>query len=183
MPRSPPPPPPTDAQTRITDVPRPSAACPQLHAGISASEKSPTQAAAPRRSPRSGAQFSAKRIGAPPRSLPPVDSGNGLRVLTLSFQTRFPAGLPVPTRLSFPSISALWPSPPPPPPDTTHTAVPPPQPGRAGTLAGAPALPDSGAPLSCPTQPSSEATLLHKHRTYSSQSHLPVSLRTILCNY
>lgn len=82
---------------------------PQLHAGISASEKSPTQAAVPHRSPLSGAQFSAKRIGAPPRSLPPVDSGNGLRVLTLSFLTRFPAGLPVPTHLSFPSISALWP--------------------------------------------------------------------------
>ena len=41
------------------------AACPQLHAGISASEKSPTRAAAPPPLPLSGAQFSAKRIWAP----------------------------------------------------------------------------------------------------------------------
>lgn len=85
-------------------------ACPQLHIGISASEKSPTQAAKhPPRSPLSCSRL-AKRIGPPPLFLPPVDSSNGLRVLTLSFQTRFPAGLPVPAPLRLPSL-CLWPSP------------------------------------------------------------------------
>lgn len=36
------------------------------------------------------------RGSGPSLSFPPVDSGNGLRALTWSFQTRFPAGLPVP---------------------------------------------------------------------------------------
>lgn len=57
-----------------------------------------------RRSPSLALNSPLRGSGPPPLSLPPVDSGNGLRVLTLSFQTRFPADLPVPTPSRPPSL-------------------------------------------------------------------------------
>lgn len=54
--------------THHTDAPACPAACPQLHAGISASEKSPIQAAAPRHCPLS--PLSSQLRGSGPSPLP-----------------------------------------------------------------------------------------------------------------
>lgn len=68
----------------------------------------------------------------PPFSLPPVDSSNGLRVLTLSFQTRFPAGVLSPSSAFH--LSAYGLSSPPLPPSTSPIAA---QPGKGVPTVGA----------------------------------------------
>lgn len=176
-----PPSPPTDAQTHITQMHPPVwPPVPSSMLGLVQARNHPPRQPPPAAAPLP-AQFSAKRIGAPPRSLPPVDSGNGLRVLTLSFQTRFPAGLPVPARLSYSSISLLYGPSPAPPPATALTPAVPPQPGQlaAPKCVSPPLL---WFPSHCPHPASRETLLLHKHRRFSSQSHVPLSLITILWN-
>lgn len=74
---------------------------------VQARNHPPRQPTTPR-SPSLQLSSQLRGSGPPPLLLPPVDSGNGLRVLTLSFQTRFPAGLPVPVPPSAFHL-CLWP--------------------------------------------------------------------------